>query len=79
LVVPCDHQVTGTRVRRSHVLLSDDGKSWKLVGLTGPGCNEAQAVELSDGRSMLNTRSYRHTHRPGLQRQAGLKGRQREC
>jgi sialidase-1 len=58
LVVPCDHQVAGSKVQRAHVIFSDDGgRSWKLGGVIGPECDESQAVELKDGRLMLNIRS----------------------
>jgi sialidase-1 len=64
LVVPCDNYVTGSRVRQAHVILSDDGgKTWKLGGVVGPGCNESQVVELNDRRLMLNIRSYRGNNR----------------
>src|SRR5207248_437088 len=64
LIVPCDHQVAGTKVRQAHVIVSDDGgKTWKRGGVVGPQCNESQAVELTDGRLMLNIRSYRGSHR----------------
>jgi sialidase-1 len=59
LVVPCDNCVEGTRAQESHVIYSDDsGKTWKLGGVVGPKCNECQVVELTDGRVMLNMRSY---------------------
>ncbi len=62
LVIPCDHKVlTSTGVQyKSHVILSDDhGRSWKLGG-TSPRdqVNECEAVELSDGRLLLNMRNY---------------------
>jgi sialidase-1 len=64
LVVPCDHQVAGSKERRAHVMFSDDGgKTWKRGGVVGPQCDESQAVELKDGRVMLNIRSYRGNHR----------------
>jgi sialidase-1 len=64
LVVPCDHQVAGSKVQQAHVIVSDDGgKTWKLGGMVGPQCDESQAVELKDGRLMLNIRSYRGNHR----------------
>jgi sialidase-1 len=60
LLIPCDNKVAGTKARQSHVIYSDDsGKTWKLGGAIGPNCNESQAVELSDGRVMLNMRSYK--------------------
>src|SRR5579884_1765630 len=63
LVVPCDNCVAGSKIQQAHVILSDDGgRSWHLGGVVGPQCNEAQVVELSDGRLMLNIRSYRGHH-----------------
>ena len=44
---------------RSHVIYSDDyGVSWKVGGISEPGTNECQMVQLSDGRLMLNMRSF---------------------
>lgn len=64
LLIPCDNKVAGTKARQSHVIYSDDhGASWKLGGVVGPNCNECQAVELSDGRVMLNMRSYQSNNR----------------
>jgi sialidase-1 len=64
LVIPCDNKVAGTKARQSHVIFSDDsGKSWKLGGVVGPGCNESQVVELADGSLMLNMRSYQGNNR----------------
>jgi sialidase-1 len=64
LVIPCDNKVAGTKGRQSHVIYSDDhGTTWKLGGVVGPNCNECQAVELTDGRLMLNMRSYQANHR----------------
>ncbi len=59
LVIPCDNKVLGAKARQSHVIYSDDhGASWKLGGVVGPQCNESQIAELTDGRLMLNMRSY---------------------
>jgi sialidase-1 len=64
LVVPCDHQVAGSKAQEAHVIVSDDaGRTWKLGGAVGPQCDEAQAVELRDGRVLLNIRSYRGNNR----------------
>ena len=64
LLVPCDSKSDGGKVRESHVIVSDDaGKTWKLGGVVGPLCNECQAVELADGRVMLNMRTYRGNNR----------------
>jgi sialidase-1 len=66
LIIPCDHKEPTPQgvVWRSHVLYSDDhGKTWRIGGVVGPQCNECQAAELSDGRLMLNIRSYRGQHR----------------
>lgn len=65
LVIPCDHtqpvtQADGKKVTvsGSHVIYSDDGgHTWTYSEPIQPGCNECQAVELSDGRIMLNARS----------------------
>ncbi len=60
LLVPCDHIEAGTKKYYSHVIYSDDhGASWKLGGRTpADQVNECQAVELPDGRIMLNMRNY---------------------
>jgi sialidase-1 len=64
LLIPCDNKLDGGKLRQSHVIFSDDaGKSWKLGGVVGPGCNECQAVELSDGSVALNMRSYQGNNR----------------
>lgn len=60
LVVPCDHIEAATKKYYSHVIYSDDhGKTWKLGGSTPTDMvNECQAVELDDGKVMLNMRNY---------------------
>jgi sialidase-1 len=64
LVIPCDNYVAGSKERQAHVITSDDkGKTWKLGGIVGPGCNESQVVELGDGSLHLNIRSYRGNNR----------------
>jgi sialidase-1 len=64
LLVPCDNKSDGGKLRQSHAIYSDDGaKSWKLGGVVGPGCNECQAVELADGKVMLNMRSFQRNNR----------------
>jgi sialidase-1 len=64
LLAPCDHKADGGKVRRSHVIYSNDGgKSWMLGGTVGPECNECQAAELADGRVLLNMRTFRKTNR----------------
>jgi sialidase-1 len=60
IVVPCDHIEAETEVHRSHVILSDDGgQTWRIGGIAGPGTNECVAVELEDGRVLLNMRNYK--------------------
>ena len=64
LVMPCDHRVQGEADRsqscRSHVIYSDDhGVTWQLGQPTEGAMNECTVVELTDGRLMLNMRSYR--------------------
>lgn len=64
LLIPCDSKSDLGKVRESHVIYSDDGgKTWKLGGVVGPHCNESQAVELADGRVMMNMRTYMANNR----------------
>jgi sialidase-1 len=64
LLIPCDNKADAGKLWQSHVIVSDDGgKSWQLGGVVGPKCNESQAVELSDGRVMLNMRTYQANNR----------------
>lgn len=66
LVVPCDHNllIAGKNHRRSHCLYSDDhGRTWKLSKPVGDHTNECAVVELTDGRLLLNMRSYHGKHR----------------
>jgi hypothetical protein len=64
LVVPCDNKEARTDRHQSHVIYSDDhGATWNLGPAVGPDCNECQVAELSDGRLMLNMRSYRGANR----------------
>lgn len=60
LIFPCDHIEKDSKRYYSHVFYSDDhGKSWKLGGTTPQDkVNECEAVELADGRLMLNMRNY---------------------
>ena len=69
LVIPANHSYsTANKAEQvaeegygygSHVLLSDDGgAAWRMSTPITPGCNESQVVELSDGRLMMNMRSY---------------------
>ena len=60
LVIPSDHSqpIGGEVVNGSHAIYSDDGgETWAYSDPIQPGCNECQAVELSDGRILLNARS----------------------
>ena len=64
LVVPCDHAVEGSKVKRSHVIYSDDrGATWKRGAALGDHTNECQVVERSDGSLLLNMRSYHQKNR----------------
>jgi len=61
LVVPSDHGIVvgERRIQHSHVFYSDDhGQTWQLGGLLPEHTDESQVVELSDGRLLLNMRSY---------------------
>ena len=59
IVVPCAHGPSGKW--QCFVTYSDDnGETWKLGGeVPDPLGNECQVVELTDGRLMINSRSYR--------------------
>jgi len=60
LVIPCDHIEAETHKYYSHVIYSDDhGQSWRLGGRSPQDqVNECEVVELTDGKLMLNMRSY---------------------
>ncbi len=60
LIIPCDHIEGATRRYFSHTIHSDDhGKTWQLGGSTPQDkVNECEAVELENGRLMLNMRNY---------------------
>ncbi len=72
LVIPCDYSYPPSSpddavpsygepapAFGSHVIYSDDhGKSWHLGGNIQPHGNECQVAELTDGRILLNFRSY---------------------
>ncbi|GAB6185258.1 hypothetical protein JCM17478_07600 [Thermopirellula anaerolimosa] len=64
LVFPCDHRVrdgdgSWQRRGRSHVIFSDDGgATFERGEPTDWGMNECQAVELKDGRLLLDMRNY---------------------
>jgi len=60
LVVPCDHGSAGGEPWGSHVICSDDhGATWRW-GERAPDHNtdECEAVELEDGRLLLNMRNH---------------------
>lgn len=65
LVVPCDHIEAKTKRYYSHVIYSDDGGvNWQLGGTTlKDQVNECEAVELQDGRLLLNMRNYDRSKR----------------
>ncbi|MFA6109410.1 MAG: sialidase family protein [Candidatus Latescibacterota bacterium] len=60
LLIPCDHIEADTRRYYSHAIYSDDhGGRWRLGGSTPDDqVNECEAVELEDGRVLLNMRNY---------------------
>jgi sialidase-1 len=67
LIIPCDYNLAVSKVRRSHVIFSDDhGANWKLGGTIGDDCNECQVVELADGALLMNMRSYRGKNRRAI-------------
>ncbi|MBX7196082.1 MAG: glycoside hydrolase [Sandaracinaceae bacterium] len=56
LLVPCDG-VDEAGVRRSHVIVSDDGGAhWRRGGSSIPDTDEATAAQLPDGRVVLDMR-----------------------
>jgi len=62
LVIPCDYMVAVTKEFRTNVIYSDDqGATWQIGGSVGPGVNECQVVELTDGSLLLNMRNYDRT------------------
>lgn len=60
LVIPCDHIEAETKNYFSHIIYSDDkGATWNLGGRAPQSqVNECEVVEISDGRLLLNMRSY---------------------
>jgi sialidase-1 len=64
LVIPCDHNLLGTRARHSHVIYSDDrGSTWKIGGVLGENTNECQVIERANGTLLINMRSYHGKNR----------------
>ena len=63
LIAGCDHIKADSKKYYSHAIYSDDhGRTWRLGGTTPRDqVNECQAVELTDGRLMLNMRNYDRT------------------
>ena len=59
LVIPCWRTVPDGADSWNHVIYSDDhGKTWQLSdNEVGPGVNENQLVELTDGTLLLNMRT----------------------
>ena len=63
MVIPCDAHFAGRMNWRtdtfSLVFYSDDhGKTWKLGGVTVPGHDECEVVELADKSLLLSMRNY---------------------
>jgi sialidase-1 len=67
LLVPCDHTEVKTKVKRSHVIYSDDsGATWKLGCVLGEKTNECQAIQRRDKSLLLNMRSYHGKNRRAI-------------
>jgi len=67
LLIPCDHAVRGTGMRRSHVIFSDDhGSTWRTGGILGDLTNECQVVQRADGSLLLDMRSYHGKNRRAI-------------
>jgi sialidase-1 len=59
IVVPCAHGPVG-KWHCYSIHSDDNGDTWQMGGeVPDPLGNECQVVELTDGRLMINTRSYR--------------------
>jgi len=59
IVVPCAHGPVG-KWHCYSIHSDDNGETWQLGGeVPDPLGNECQVVELTDGRLMINSRSYR--------------------
>lgn len=67
LVIPANHSyddpdgilAKGPFSYGAHILISDDhGATWHMSKPIRPGCNESQVTELTDGRLLMNMRSY---------------------
>jgi sialidase-1 len=71
IVIPANHSdhTGGPDIRdfdhyRAHLILSDDGgETWRHSSVVGPRTNESTVVETSDGRLVMNMRSYENLNR----------------
>jgi sialidase-1 len=71
IVIPANHSdhTGGSNIRdfdhyRAHLILSDDGgETWRRSSVVGPRTNESTVVETSDGRLVMNMRSYENLNR----------------
>ncbi len=71
IVIPANHSdhTGGPDIRdfdhyRAHLILSDDGgETWRRSSVIGPRTNESTVVEASDGRLVMNMRSYENLNR----------------
>ena len=62
IVVPANHSSEKDGYA-AHAMLSDDGgENWRMSSVIAPACNESQAVELADGRLMMNSRNQSFTN-----------------
>ncbi|MFP4499717.1 MAG: sialidase family protein [Candidatus Hydrogenedentota bacterium] len=61
LVIPCDHREDEDDrwMKKSHCFYSDDGgETWELGDSVAKYTDECQAVQLVDGRVLINMRNY---------------------
>lgn len=66
LVIPANHSTSraDNNFSYAHVIFSDDGgDTWQTGGSTSDRTNESTVVQLSDGRLLLNSRSYHGLNR----------------
>ncbi len=61
IVTPANHTSNKSGFAANVIYSDDAGESWKRSSVIAPACNESQAVELADGRLMMNMRSQSFT------------------
>jgi sialidase-1 len=62
LLVPCNHRNKSGLDSHSHVIYSDEGLTWQIGGILGPGTDESQVAQLEDGSLIINMRDLSSEH-----------------